>query len=96
MVGDHYFKKMEPWINPQPIQPGPYNPEGTFIDIFKPGITREEFDALKKEVKEMKEMLKKAKEIDKAMGLPDCENVPAKIAKLKELLKALGETLDGL
>lgn len=36
-------------------------------------VTREEFEALKKEMEEIKELLKAAKKFDEKTGQPDCE-----------------------
>ena len=77
MVGDYYGRK---WEN-VPIQ--------TYIID---GIGREEFEQLKKEVADMKALLKMAKQYDKEHGQPDCE-VDAKMAKLKEIAKLVGEVL---
>lgn len=84
MVGDHYndkFKKQWPSVYPDPLQ---WNPP-----------TRQEFEALKKQVEEMMELLKRAKEYDEQNGEPDCE-IEEKWAKLREIAKVVGLDLDEL
>jgi hypothetical protein len=55
--------------------------------------SREEFDRLRKEIEELKAMLKKAKELDKAMGLPDCQ-MESKIEFLRKCAELVGVDLD--
>lgn len=43
------------------------------IDDILEKETEEEFDALKREIEEMKKLLMKAKEYDERTGQPDCE-----------------------
>jgi hypothetical protein len=98
MVGDHFedMWKGKPWIVP-------YKPQGTFPIPFNPSdpgpsqidlsrITREEFEALKKEVQIMRGLLERALAYDKANGEPHCEK-PEKIKLLKEIAKAMGVEL---
>lgn len=90
MVGDHYrdtFPKKEYWPGIQPhINPPPH------IYITPQEITRAEFDALKKDVEEMKELLKRAKKYDEETGQPDCE-MDEKVALLKQVAKLVGVDL---
>lgn len=58
-------------------------------------VPREEFEALKKEVEELKKLLKAAKEYDAATGQPDCE-VEEKVEMLKQLARALGVDMKGV
>lgn len=97
MVGDHYADKWKDreWI--KPLQPGrvypigePYVDEGTRIDL---PIRREEFDALKREVEEMKTLLKRAKEYDERNHEPDCE-IEEKMDLLRRVAKLVGVDLD--
>lgn len=55
-------------------------------------VTREEFDKLKKEMEELKILLKAAKKYDQNTGQPDCE-MESKIAMLKEVAKIVGVDL---
>lgn len=56
------------------------------------GPTRAEFDALKAEIQELRELLKAAKRYDEATGQPDCEQED-KIALLKKLAAVVGADL---
>lgn len=77
MVGDYYSQK---WAG------GAGQGQGQNTFILSPPISREEFDALKKEVLEMKELLLRAKEYDGKNNQPDCEN-----AKKLEILQKVAE-----
>lgn len=79
MIGDHYSDK---WNQPK------YQPIFTNIS----NISKEEFDALKKEVEEMKELLKKAKIYDEKNNEPNCE-MEDKIALLKKIAELVGVDL---
>jgi len=84
MIGDHYGQK---WPQQYPSQPwtppvSPFYPQPT--EDSKVRISREldemhkvqkdrEFQELKKDVQEMKELLKKAKAYDIDNGEPECE-----------------------
>jgi len=80
MVGDHFSEK---WQQPNYTQ--------TFTNW--PSVSRAEFDALKKEVEEMKQLLIKAKIYDERNNEPNCE-MEEKIAKLREIAKLVGIDLD--
>lgn len=80
MVGDHFSDKFKP------IQPA-FN--------YVQGISQAEFDQLKKEVLEMKELLKKAIKYDKDNNEPDCQKED-KIKLLKEIAKAVGVDLEDI
>jgi hypothetical protein len=74
---------IQPEINPYP------NPFEKLLIPTAPPISKEDFDALKKEVEELKELLEKAKQYDAKHDEPDCE-AEEKIA----LAKQLGKTFD--
>lgn len=84
MVGDFYQDKFEPFkryiVDPNPA----------FTNF--PPITRIEFNALKKEVETMKELLKRAKLYDEENGEPNCE-MEDKIKFIKEIAKFVGVDL---
>jgi hypothetical protein len=80
MVGDHYSDK---WKKPYYEQ--------TIINW--PNVSKHEFDALKKEVEEMKQLLIKAKIYDEKNNEPNCE-MEEKISKLREIAKLVGIDLD--
>lgn len=83
MVGDHY---RDHWpIKWPPVFPP--NQTQTWPDMT--GVTREEFDALLRDVEEMKELLERAKKYDEDNHEPDCE-VDEKMAILKKVADAFG------
>lgn len=98
MVGDHYtktipswpyFPSQQPWevdqIRPSKVKPMP--------ERLKNAFTREEFDALKREVEEMKELIKRAKEYDEKNNEPDCE-IEEKMELLRKVAALVGVSLD--
>ena len=80
MIGDHFGDKwgQEPY-------------KTYFEDLNK--VTRAEFEQLKREVEEMKSLLKRAKKYDEDNGEPDCE-IEDKIALLRKIAKMVGVDLD--
>lgn len=90
MVGDHYGEKWrklipDPAERPDPIQP--------FI-LHLP-VTRDEFNLLKREVEDLRELLKKAIEYDKRTGQPDCHD-EGKWAIIRAVAKAVGVDIDAV
>lgn len=78
MIGDGYrdqFNYRWPSIN-----------VGTTIPT---DVTRGEFEALKKEVLELKELLKAAKKFDENTGQPNCE-MDDKVRLIKEIAQLVG------
>jgi hypothetical protein len=93
MISDHFIDKTEkryPWINPidpmYPSTPTPWDNSNKFKEFVFP--SKQEFDALKREVEDLKELLKKAIQYDKNTNQPNCED-----AKKKEFLKNLAQML---
>lgn len=90
MISDHYGKKWEPYIN-QPTAPCvppvwthfPPNPGLGMV------VTREEFEALRKDVLEMKELMKKAIDYDRRNNEPACA-ASEKVALLKRIAELVG------
>lgn len=80
-VGQHYDDQYRPQIEPF-----------TTVTSWVAGITREEFEQLKREVAEMKELLLAAKRIDEVTGQPDCE-MPDKVDLLRRVAEAVGVDL---
>jgi len=80
MIGDHYNHK---WNQP--------NYQQYFTNIHN--ISREEFNTLKKEVEEMKQLLIKAKIYDEKNNEPNCE-IENKIATLKKIAELMGVNLN--
>ncbi|TPJ86977.1 MULTISPECIES: hypothetical protein [unclassified Mesorhizobium] len=98
MVGDHYNEKWhdQPWA--KPLQPFRVYPEGWPLTPTKveavPSVyvSKLEFDALKKDVEEMKALLIRAKEYDERNNEPHCE-IEDKVALLKRVAEAVGVDL---
>lgn len=100
-MGDYWkdqFPKKHPWVNPgYPMQPAAPMPG---IDAPIPTITlppvetvkKEDFEALRKEVMELKELLKAAIKYDKETGEPDC-HMDEKIELIKQVAKYVGVDL---
>lgn len=95
MIGDYwndrwkdpFFPHQQPYDKPQPKTIEDWN------KILQPPITREEFEALKKEVEMMKELLKRAKLYDEKNNEPHCE-MEEKVALLKAVAKMVGVSLE--
>lgn len=85
MVGDHFKDQWEPlkdiFTNPNPTY------------TFTTGVSQAEFDALKKEVEQMKALLKRAKIYDETNGEPNCE-LDEKMAFLRKVAELVGVNLD--
>lgn len=84
IVIDYYIDKLTPQV--QPYTDLPLLPTQNYV-------TKEEFNSLKKEILDMKELLKKAKIYDTEHNEPNCEK-PEKIALLKQIAKILDINLD--
>jgi ABC-type phosphate/phosphonate transport system substrate-binding protein len=101
MIGDHYsdkfrddwYKRFIPWTPPIPNNPYPWSGNSTTTSV--PSATKEEFDALKKEVEEMKKLLIRAKIYDEKNNEPDCE-IDAKIELLKKFAEIVGIDLSDI
>lgn len=75
-----------------PLQGGPGGgslPLHPYTPSYPAGVSKEEFDALKQEMEELKKLLKAAKEFDDKTGQPHCE-VEAKVKLIKEIAKLVG------
>ena len=92
MIGDHFGDKRdekyklppsEPTIFPYIPGPSPVYPEVTKIEFDKMR------DELKKEIKDLQELLKKAKIYDEQNNEPDCE-LEDKKKRLREIAEAWG------
>lgn len=82
MVADHYRDNfIQRWPQPDPLAP-----------VFIPPVSRAEFDALKREIEDMKKLLVRAKEYDERNGEPHCE-MDEKVALLKQVAKLVGVDL---
>lgn len=55
-------------------------------------VSKQDFDALKKEVQELKKLLKAAKKFDEATGQPDC-HMDEKVKLIKAIAELVGVDL---
>lgn len=60
--------------------------------IYSQGVSQSEFDALKREIQELKKLLKAAKKFDQLTGQPDCE-MDEKVKLIKAIAKLVGVDL---
>ena len=95
MIGDYYrdaLPKRYPWVKDYwPTQPAPMPNDTTTVNVI--GVSQKDFDALKKEVEEIKALLQKAKEYDARTGQPGCE-IDDKVAFLRKIGELVGGDLD--
>ncbi len=70
----------------------PYAPDYDFA-AYTQAVTRAEFEALRKEVSDMKKLLEMAKDYDRKHNEPNCE-VEEKMSLLRKVAKAVGVDLD--
>lgn len=94
MIGDEFNKRWEPYKQ-LPQQGQPFAPIPNIQDyerLFKPPVNREEFNALKKEVQLMRDLLIAAKLYDEKNNEPHCE-MEDKVAMLKAMAKMMGVDL---
>lgn len=97
MVGDFYTDKWQkPYtpFSPPPVQwPTLIPSEGIkTMPVTTSPVTREEFEQLRKDVADMKELLIRAKKYDEDNGEKDCE-MDEKVALLKQMAKLVGVDL---
>lgn len=86
-TGDWWKREIvTPYTPPSPLQPAD-TPE--WVKAFVGAVTRAEFEALKKEIAELKELLKAAGRFDRETGQPNCEK-PDKLRLIAALAEALG------
>lgn len=98
-IGSHYQDKWSPYF-PYPVQrtfPNqqsiPLDPLGPARVIPPPSPSKLDFDNLKNEVEEMKELLRKAKIYDEQNNEPNCE-IESKMIFLREIADMVGVDLD--
>jgi len=103
-IGDNYRDNFAPrWPNVPvwPVQPTgvPYPAQpsipGQPLVINTPAVSKEEFEALKKEVEELKQLLKAAKKFDDETGQPDC-HMDDKVDFIKKLAEYVGVDLEDI
>jgi hypothetical protein len=101
MVSEHYldkWRKREWWEKTRPDYPyvpdsipipkWPYVPE---VDLDK--VSREEFNRVKQELEDLKQLLKRAQKYDIDHNEPDCE-VDEKVDTIKTIAKAFGVEIE--
>lgn len=70
----------------------PDNPPPTPHVLIQQGVSQADFDALKREVQELKKLLQAAKKFDELTGQPHCE-IDAKVDLIKKIAKLVGVDL---
>lgn len=107
MVSDHYLDKWKErdwwhdgpgviptWPYDTPVKP--YNPKPWVTPMvpWDPDkVSREEFDRVKQELEDLKQLLKRAKKYDEDNNEPDCE-IDEKVETLKRIAKAFGVDIE--
>lgn len=89
MIGDHYGDKWH--IPPTGWQPTPVQ-DTIWRVTTNQTVTREEFDKLRADVEEMKQLLQKAKAYDERNNEPNCE-MEDKIEVLRRVAELAGVDL---
>lgn len=100
MIGDwgrDTLPHKHPWIVPQPTPYVPHHVDPlrvvtTVVDGIPPQVTKAEFDALKRDVEDIKELLKRAKKYDEENGEPNCE-VDEKVDLIMKIAELVGVDL---
>lgn len=93
-IGDQFGRDY--WEKKYPTQPFPFAPypeiKGPQVVPSDSGVSRKDFDDLRKEVMELKELLLAAKKFDEATGQPNCE-IEEKVEILKKVAELVGVDL---
>ena len=76
----HRWTGVAPWVSPNTAMP-------------PPEISRHDFDDLRREVKELKDLLIQAKKFDEETGQPDCE-MEEKVDMIKKLADYVGVDME--
>lgn len=93
-IGDQWGRQLpERWpdVVPSPSFPPPASPSVIPWPPLGP-VSREEFEALRKEMEELKQLLQAAKRFDEATGQPDC-HMDEKVKLIKAVAKMVGVDL---
>lgn len=87
-IGDNWGQTFpQKWPNFWPVTKPP-----SFWPASPVDVSREEVEALRREIEELKKLLTAAKEFDKATGQPDCE-MDEKVKMIKAIAKMVGVDL---
>lgn len=92
MVGDHFHDKWNPLVPKTPYGPQPLDYQD-LSKLLKLPPSKADYDALKKEVEEMKALLKRAIEYDRRNNEPECQ-IEEKLVLLRAVAKMMGVSLD--
>lgn len=82
MIAEHYRDKFYPQQTSGVLD----------ASMFRAPVTRAEFDALKRDVEDMKALLVRAKKYDEDNGEPECE-MEEKVALVRRVAEAVGVDL---
>lgn len=88
-IGDNYRDNFAPRWPHMPVQPT------APVVINTSEVSKQEFEALKKEVEELKILLKAAKKFDEETGQPDC-HMDDKVDFIKKLAEFVGVDLEDI
>lgn len=94
-VGDYWGDRWRPYVEGPGAGGIGTGQAPQLPNITISSISREEFEALRKEVLEMKEMMKQAQDLDRKMQQPDCE-MESKLKILRAVADAVGVKLDDI
>lgn len=86
MIGDDWARKWSPNIIPSTGAP---SPTGPYPNAYTLGVSKEEFDKLKKEVESLKKLLIAAKIYDEETGQKNCE-MDEKVELIKKIAELVG------
>lgn len=94
-MGDHWrdsFPDRYPGFYPKqpPVSPSTL-PGAMWPDLSQ--VTRQEFEALKKDIQELKELLKAAKKYDEATNQKDCQ-MEDKVAFIRKMAEYVGVDME--
>lgn len=93
-IGDYWKDRLPdqyPWINPHitPLTPTGPQTGGSHTFTIGPGVTQQQFDELKKEMEELKQLLKAAIKFDEKTNQPHCEQ-EEKIQLIRKVAELVG------
>ena len=87
-ISNDWINRNPNWVLPNPIPMAPYP-----VHVITDGPTRAEFDALKKDMEELKKLLLAAKQYDESTGQPDCE-MEDKVELITKIAKMVGVDME--